>query len=293
MLDRNHLAILRAVSKYGTVTAAAQQLCLTQSALSHAIKKIEQQFELNIWQKDGRRIHLTQAGSMLLALANRLLPQFENAERVLEQIAQGKKGILRIGMECHPCYQWLLKTVKPFLSACPDVDVDVKQAFQFGGLKALLGYEIDLLITPDPLHHDSISYQAVFDYEHVLVVSGKSDFAHQKIIYPGQLSQQTLITYPVEPSRLDIFSLFLTPAGARVKEHKIIETTEIMLQMVAANRGIAALPKWLVEEYQCQMDLVPLKLSDQGIQKSIHLGFRANEPTPAYFQKFIELASAN
>src|SRR5256885_16649917 len=76
---------------------------------------------------------------------------FRSAEERLRQFAQGERGALRIGMECHPCYQWLLKIVAPYLASWPDVDVDVKQKFQFGGIGALFGYEIDLLVTPDPL----------------------------------------------------------------------------------------------------------------------------------------------
>lgn len=290
MLERNHLAILQAVTQFGTVTEAAKNLCLTQSALSHAIKKIEQHYQVQVWQKEGRRLRLTQAGKMLLNTANRLLPQFDYAENLLRQFAQGNKGVMRIGMECHPCYQWLLKSVTPFLKLCPDVDVDVRQKFQFGGLGALLGYDIDLLITPDPLFHHGVNYEAVFDYEHVLVVSGQSPLAELEVVRPHQLNQETLITYPVEPSRLDIFSHFLTPAGASVKQHKIIETTEIMLQMVASNRGVAALPRWLVEENQQHLDIVPLSLNESGIHKSIHLGIRANETAPGYLKTFMQLA---
>ncbi|MBU2880096.1 MULTISPECIES: LysR family transcriptional regulator [Alteromonadaceae] len=294
MLDRNHLTIIKAVAETGTVTQAASQLCLTQSALSHAIKKVELHYQVQVWQKEGRKLRLTQAGNQLLNLANRLLPQFEYAEQQLEQIAHGKKGILRIGMECHPCYQWLLKTVKPFLAQCEGVDVDVRQKFQFGGLSALLGYEIDLLITPDPLFHHNVRYTPVFDYEHALVVSGQSPLAELQQLNPEDLSEQTLITYPVEASRLDIFSHFLTPAGASVKQHKIIENTEIMLQMVAANRGVAALPRWLIEEYQQHMDIKPISLisptAKNGIQKSIHLGIRENETPPEYLNRFMELS---
>ncbi|MFX4635605.1 LysR substrate-binding domain-containing protein, partial [Acinetobacter baumannii] len=81
-----------------------------------------------------------------------------------------ERGALRIGMECHPCYQWLLKIVSPYLAAWPAVDVDVKQKFQFGGIGALFGYEIDMLVTPDPLYKAGLVFEPVFDYEQVLVV---------------------------------------------------------------------------------------------------------------------------
>mgnify|MGYP002135168998 CR=1 FL=1 len=169
MLERIHLAVLQEVEKQGSLTAAADKLCVTQSALSHSMKKLEQQLGTAIWLREGRSLRPTQAGEYLLAVAGRLLPQLELAETRLRQLAQGERGTLRIGMECHPCYQWLLKIVSPYLAAWPDVDVDVKQKFQFGGIGALYGYEIDMLVTPDPLYRQGLLFEPVFDYEQVLV----------------------------------------------------------------------------------------------------------------------------
>lgn len=120
----------------GTLTAAAESLHLTQSALSHNIAKLERRAGVKLWEREGRSLRLTQAGHYLLATAERLLPQFESAETFLAQYAAGERGTLRIGMECHPCYQWLLKVVSRYLSDWPDVDVDVKQKFRFGGMGA-------------------------------------------------------------------------------------------------------------------------------------------------------------
>jgi len=290
MIERIHLAIIREVERQGSLTAAAEHLFLTQSALSHSIKKLEQQLGTDIWLREGRSLRLTQAGQYLLAVANRLLPQLSLAEERLRQFAQGERGTLRIGMECHPCYQWLLKVVSPYLAAWPDVDVDVKQKFQFGGIGALFGYEIDMLVTPDPLYKPGLLFQPVFDYEQVLVVHHQHALAPLAYVRPEQLSSETLITYPVDIDRLDIYNQFLQPAGISPQVHKPIETTDIMLQMVASGRGVAALPRWLVEEYQSRFDVVPVKLGEQGIAKQIYLGIRETDVQIDYVQAFIHLA---
>lgn len=292
MIERIHLAIIREVEQQGSLTAAAEKLFLTQSALSHSMKKLEQQLGTDIWLREGRSLRLTQAGQYLLAVANRLLPQLALAEQRLRQFAQGERGTLRIGMECHPCYQWLLKVVSPYLAAWPDVDVDVKQKFQFGGIGALFGYEIDMLVTPDPLYKPGLLFQPVFDYEQVLVVNSQHVLASLEYVLPEQLTQETLITYPVELDRLDIYNQFLQPAGISPLVHKPIETTDIMLQMVASGRGVAALPRWLVEESQSRFTVVPVKLGKNGIAKQIYLGIRESDAQTDYVQSFIELASA-
>ena len=290
MLERIHLAIVREVSRTGTLTQTAAHLHLTQSALSHAVKKLEQQSGVQIWTKEGRRLRLTQAGEYLLALANRLLPQLEHTELLMRQVARGQRGTLRVGMECHPCYQWLLKVVAPFLKAWPQVDIDVRQEFQFGGIGALYHHDVDLLITPDPLLKKGLSFTPVFDYELVLVVGRGHPLAHHPYVEPSHLSDEVLITYPVEPERLDIYHQFLAPANAAPKQRKIIETTDIMLQMVAVNRGVSALPHWLVQEYAGQLPLHPLRLGRQGIHKQIFVGTRSSDSHIDYIKSFVALA---
>ncbi len=290
MLERNHLTIIQEVDRLGTLSDAAKYLHLTQSALSHTIKKLETRLGTKIWQKDGRRLQLTQAGKHLLFLANRLLPQFEHAEELLKQYAEGQRGILRIGMECHPCYQWLLTVVSPFLQAWPHVDLDIKQKFQFGGIGALFEHEIDMLITPDPIIKSSLSFTPVFDYELVLVVSKDHPLASKKYVTPEQVSNEVLLTYPVEKERLDIFNQFLLPDNYLPRKHKLIENTEIILQMVADGRGVSALPQWLVNDYAKRLSIKSVKLGKRGISKQIFIGNRKTDNEIDYIKNFIRIA---
>jgi LysR family transcriptional regulator for metE and metH len=290
MIERIHLSIIREVDRRGSLTAAAEVLFLTQSALSHAIRKLEQQLGTEVWTREGRALRLTQAGSYLLALANRVLPQFEHAERLMRQYAQGLRGSLRVGMECAPCYQWLLKVVEPYLGNWPEVDVDVRQRFQFGGLAALSGYEIDLLVTPDPLFRPGLRFLPVFDYEQVLVVGRDHALAGRAWVEPCDLVDEVLITYPVDIDRLDIYNQFFVPASCAPRERKTIETTDIMVQMVASGRGVAALPGWLVQEYSARMPVVAVRLGEQGIAKQIFLGTREEDEGVDYLEAFVAQA---
>lgn len=290
MIERIHLEITRAVHEHGSLTAAAASLHLTQSALSHSIRKLEDQLGVALWRREGRSLQPTQAGEYLLHLAHRLVPQFVHAEERLRQFAQGQRGTLRIGMECHPCYQWLLKIAASYLTAWPAVDLDVKQKFQFGGIGALAGYEIDLLVTPDPLYIRGLRFEAVFDYEQVLVVSRNHSLASYKHVTPEQLAGEILITYPVSSDRLDIFTRFLTPAGINPRQHKLIETTDILLQMVASGRGVTAMPRWLIEEWADRFAVVPIRLGETGIDKQIYLGIREVDSDTDYIRAFLSLA---
>lgn len=290
MIERIHLRILKAVEQQGSLTAAANSLHLTQSALSHAIKKLEQQLGVNIWEKQGRSLKLTQAGSYLQREASRILPQLERLDEVLQQFASGEKGQLRIGMECYPCYHWLQQVIYPFLRDWPEVDVDINQRFKFGGIAALFNQEIDILITPDPIIRPNISHLPVFPYEQVLVVAKHHRFAQKAYIEPAELSSETLYTYPLETSRLDIYQQFLIPAHCEPKRHKTLEDTEMLLQMVVSERGVTTLPLWLVQQYADNLAIAPVRLGKQGVHKQIHIITRDASREDRHIQAFIRYA---
>lgn len=288
MLDRQHLSILREVDRLGSVTAAADCLNVTQSALSHTMRKFEDRHGVRVWEKDGRGLRLTQAGQYLLALAQRVLPQIDHAERVLADFAQGQRGALRAGMECHPCQQWLMRVVAPFLRDWPDVDLDIRTAFRFGCIAALLGHEIDMLITPDPLDLPGIHYTRVLDYELLLAVP--QDHPIRGVAQPQDLLAETLITYPVAPERLDIFTRFLVPANCLPKSHRTVETTEMMLQLVAAGRGVSSVPDWILQEEAADLPIRAVRLGPGGIGKGLHIGVRRGDEAIDYISGFLRLA---
>ncbi len=290
MLEKIHLLIIREVDRVGTVTEAANRLFLSQSALSHAMKRLEKQLGIPVWRKEGRKLHLTQAGLYLLQVANRVLPQVEQAESMLRQYSSGERGSLRIGMECHPCYLWLQSVVTPFLKAWPKVDVDVKQAFQFGGIAALFNYEIDALVTPDPLFKKGLVFESVYDYELVLALATDHPLAMNKKVEAEDLIAETLITYPVPIERLDIYRYFFNPAASRPYQRKTVEATEMMLQLVAAGRGVSALPAWLIEQYTDKIPLSSCRLGNEGVHKNIYLGIRKAEADIDYLKSFVTLS---
>ncbi len=289
MIDIQPLAILREIERTGSLTEAADRLNLTQSAVSHAIRRFEERHGVTLWVREGRKLRLTPTGDYLLGLAGRVLPQLEYGASVLEDYARGRRGAIRVGMECHPCQDWLMRIVDPFLAAWPDVDLDVTSAFQFGGLAALLGHEIDLLVTPDPVERPGLEYRPVFNYELVLAVANDHPLARKRQVTPSDMARETLITYPVARERLDIYTQFLVPAHALPRRHRTVETTDLMLRLVASGRAVSATPDWLLRNAK---GVTGVRIG-AGIPKSIHLGYRTGAlpgALPSYLEGFMKLA---
>ena len=289
MIERIHLQIILALHQFKTLTAAASSLNLSQSALSHQIKHLEERLGVKLWQKEGRLLRLTQAGEQLLVSSQSVLPVLQRTEQTLKAYAEGRQGNLRIGVECYPCYEWLTRVIADFLQASPDVDVDIIQKFQFSGVEGLLNHSVDLLITPDPFENSSLIFEPLFDYELVLLVANEHPLENELFCTPKMLADQTLLLFPVPIERLDIYTEFLMPAHITPKAQKFTESIEMMLQLTVCRRGVMTLPRWLANIYCEQYPLKALGLGQQGVYKTLYAAFKKIDSDTPYIHNFLEL----
>jgi LysR family transcriptional regulator for metE and metH len=289
MIERAHLKIIKALADNGTLTAAANALFLTQPALSHQMRYLEKKLNVTLWEREGRLLRLTQSGEVLLQVARQVLPVLEQTEKTLQAYGEGRAGILRLGVECHPCYEWLKGILSDYLMAMPDMDVDIINKFQFSGLEGLLNHHVDILVTPDPVKKKGLVYEPLFNYELVLLVANSHPLASQRSITPDQLTDETLMTFPVPHERLDIYTQFLMPAAVNPND-KAIESLDIMVQMVSLNRGVTVLPNWLADEYSKKLPVTSLRLGKKGVQKSLYAAMRQHDVAIFYMKKFIEIS---
>jgi LysR family transcriptional regulator for metE and metH len=124
----------------------------------------------------------------------------------------------------------------------------------------------------------------------MLLVSNSHWLASASWIKPEQLTQECLISFPVAAERLDMLTHFLWPAGVRTIKHKQLESFEIMLQMVAYNRGICALPDWLAAKVCGELPLKALRLGRRGINRKLHVAYRQEDRGIGYLQRFLQRA---
>ena len=148
--DLRHLRAIRAIHKCGGLSRAADMLNLTQSALSHQIKGLEDQAGVDLFVRRTKPLKLSAAGQRLLKLANRVLPEVEATEEEFRSLLAGKSGRLHIAIECHACFEWLFPVLESFRKAWPDVDVDIRPGLAFEALPALAREEVDLVVSSDP-----------------------------------------------------------------------------------------------------------------------------------------------
>ncbi|GED23723.1 LysR family transcriptional regulator [Halomonas halmophila] len=290
MLELRHLRTLIALRDAGSLVEAAERVHLTQSALSHQIKDLEERLGSPLFERKTRPVTFTRAGQRLLELAEQVLPQVRMAERDLARLAGNEQGRLHMAIECHSCFQWLMPTMDHFRDHWPEVEVDIPGGHHFEPLDALAREQLDLVITADPQPLPGVYYDPLFRYEGLLAVSRQHELANQSWVTPQALAEETLITYPVEHARLDVFTQFLDPARVRPREVRTAELTIMMMQLVASGRGVCALPNWALTEYLERDYVKAVALGESGVWSTLFAAIREDTRSAPWMEDFLRTA---
>ena len=289
-LELRHLRTVQAIHEQGGLARAAEVLNITQSALSHQVKALEQQAGVELFVRRAKPMRLSAAGMRVLRLAEQGLPMVAATEAEFKGVEAGRIGRLHIAMECHACFDWLLPVLDIFRRAWPDVDVDIRQRLAFGALPALAREEVDLVISSDPEDVPGVIYQPLFDYAPTLVVPAGHPLTIKGYADPRDLADETLITYPMERARLDVFSQFLTPAGIEPARQRTVELTAVSLMLVASRRGVAVMPDWVLRRESANPDIAMLPLGPGGILRRLYAAIREEDLSQPYMAHVLRLS---
>ncbi|WP_199734459.1 LysR family transcriptional regulator [Aquitalea palustris] len=286
MLELRHLRTLIALQETGSVSLAAERVFLTQSALSHQLKQLEAYYQQPLFERKSQPLRFTLAGERLLALARDLLDKVASAERDLARIRQGEAGELRVAVECHTCFDWLMPAMDSFRQHWPAVELDIVSGFHADPVGLLLTRRADLAIVSEAEPQAGIVHQPLFAYEMVGIVARDHPLAEKKVWQAQDFANETLIHYPVPDEMLDLWRKVLLPAGVSPLR-RTSELTVAIIQLVASRRGVAALPFWAVKPYLERGYVVARRIGEQGLSSELYAALRSEDAGLAYMQDFL------
>jgi len=288
-LEFRHMETLLALAECGSLSKAAERLCLTQSALSHQLKALESQYGAALVEKNIRPLRFTAIGQRLLTLARQVLPLVAEAGRDVARLAQGHAGPLRVTVQCHNCFDWLMPAMDSYRSLWPEVELDIISGFVIDPLPLLERGEAELAVIHDrPPPHPYVTFSPLFRYQSVALMSPKHPLAAKSWLEAQDFADQTLITYPVPDEMLDVMKHCLTPAGVNPRR-RTAELTVAILQLVASGRGIAALPSWTVGNYIERGYVVSRPIGPSGLCCELYAATTHAGAEAAYIREFISL----
>lgn len=286
--ELRHLRTIRAIHEAGGLARAADLLNITQSALSHQVKGIEDQAGVELFVRRSKPLKLSAAGQRMLRAAERILPEIEALEAEFRALLAGKTGRLHITLECHACYDWLFPVLEQFRHAWPEVDVDIRAGLAFDALPALDREEVDLVISSNPVDLPGILFNPLFDYHPTLVAAAQNPIAQRATVEAEDFRDQTLITYPVGRDRLDIFTELLTPARVEPRHHRQAELTAVILMLVGSNRGVSVLPDWVMRGVRDNPDYALRPLAG-NVTKRMYAATRSEDAVQPFMAHFLRL----
>jgi len=288
-IELRHLRTIMAIHSAGSVAQAAEQLHITQSELSHQIKGIRDQLGVDLFVKNTKPMRLSAEGLRFLRAAERILPEIDLLKAEFDNLQRGEAGRLHIAIECHACFEWLFPVLNLFRHDYPDVDVDIRPGLAFRALKALVDEEVDIVISSDPEDIPGVEFHQLFPYAPTFLSAKANPLSCKDYVDAHDFSDQTLITYPVERTRLDIFSQLLIPAKIEPKLIRQVELTAVMLMLVGANKGVAVLPDWVIRSADVGEGLVTLPVTKHGLVRQLYAAVRRDDEAKPFMERFIAL----
>lgn len=286
MLEIRHLHALIALAETGNLSKAGRRLHLSQPALSHQIKSIESLLEVELFERKSSPLRLSPAGERLLVAAYDVVKVLQQSERDVARIVQGKAGQLRIAVECHSCFDWLMPAMDAFREGWPEVEMDLVSGFQPDPSGLLVEDTADLVIVSKAPPRQDIVYHPLFRYEVLALLAHKHPLTKKAYLNAADFARETLITYPIPDDRIDIVREVLGPAGINPVRRTAMLTVAI-LQLVASQRGIAAMPAWAVQPYLEKGYVANRRVRKQGVYAHLFAATTRSLSQTAYMKEFI------
>ena len=292
-LEVRHLKLVETVAKEGGLTKAANRLHVTQLALSHQLREIEDKLGTPLFLRLNKKMLLTQAGERLLTSAPAVLDELKRAEEDIRQIALHREGILRISTECYTCYHWLPPVLKPFGREFPRVEVRIVADATRRPIEALLDGRLDLAITSAATRNQKLVFKPLFRDEMVVIVSPDHPLASRSYVTAKDFSSEHLLVYALPREDLTIYQKVLIPAGVTPKHVSRVELTEAIIEMVKAGLGVGVMAGWAVAPQVKTGLLRALPLTARGLHRQWSAAMIRHRAIPPYLLKFAELLAAN
>lgn len=286
-MEMRHLRLVRTLATEGTLTAAGKKLYLSQSALSHQLREIEDEFGVTLFRRIKKRMVLTTAGERLLNSADIVLGEIDSARNDITHMNSGDHGTLRISACRHASLHWLPTVLKSLKEDYPGVDVCIDRSVERDPTENLLAGTIDLAIVNVKTDHSRIVHLKLFDDQMVAVVCSDHPWASRRKVTARHFADQHLINYDLPFEEVEFNKTMLVPSKVVPKSLTKVPTTDAIIELVKAGMGVAVLNLWSVKPYLESQEVCCVSLSKHGFSRTWYAAVTDDRRKPPYISHFI------
>ena len=292
-LEIRHLKLVAAIAEHGTLTRAGDVLHLSQSALSHQLRDLEDRVGKPLFIRGKRQMTMTPAGERLLDAARSILTTLDGTGNALRSDTLAGPVPMRIATECNTCYHWLPAVLPVFRQRFPNVEIRLELKASARLLAALADDQLDLAIMSSPVRDRRVVARPLFDDELLVAVHPNHRLARAPHVAISELRHETLILH-FAAEQSSIMRRVLLANGVYPK-HTIahVQLTEAVLGLVKADLGVAVLARWVLQSYLDAGVVRGVRITPKGFHRRWQAVMPKRLAGTDYVSEFCRLLSAH
>ena len=286
-MEMRHLRLVRTLAEEGTLTAAARKLFLSQSALSHQLREIEEELGVRLFHRSNRRMVPTAAGERIVSGADVILAETASLREDILQLISGESGTLRVSACRNAGTHWLPEVLRSFKNRYPGVEVSIDTAPAHDPISRLVSRSIDIAIVNVIHKKPGISYLKLFDDEFVVVVPQTHPWASRRQVGARDFGEAHLIGYDLPFDIVEFNKHVLAPAGVTPLSLTKVPTTDAIIELVRADMGVAVLDRWSAQPYLQSNHIASVHLNTKALSRAWYAAITNDCRKPPYIAQFI------
>lgn len=286
-MELKYFRLIKTIAEEGSIANSSERLFLTQSALSHQLRDLEERLGFKVFHRTRNRWTLTEEGEELHRLANILLKSIEEGFQTIQQIKDGSKGTIRLSAECHSFFHDLPAFVQKMAVLYPEIQIDLSLGATHQTISQILSDELDIAIVTTEPATEVLTSMEVFKDEIFVLMHEEHPLHELDYIDASHFSEVHLIINSFPMENVSVYEHFLKPNRITPRKISAIPFTEVSLQMVKANMGIMCLPKWTLDSFKLPEDLIFKRIGKYGLKRTHYLVVKEENRNKKHFEAFI------
>jgi DNA-binding transcriptional LysR family regulator len=274
LFDSRQLLALVTLARAGSFTRAAQELHLTQSAVSHAIKALEEDVGCRLFERSARRVFLTPAGEKFHAHAKRILAGMAGARADLDTLSVWDGGRLRIGASTTAC-QYILPTVlREFRQSFPNCEISIEPGDHARQMELLADKQVDLAIMLAPAGQKELAFVPLFEDELRLVAAPPHPWVGLRRGGGGAIADQTMILYNKASFTFRLVSQYFREENMPLERVIELGSMDAIKELVKIGVGVGVLASWVMRAELENGALASFPLGRRRLRRRWGLAYR-------------------
>lgn len=278
------------VVKYGRFTKAAEKLCITQPAVSQAMKHLEQALSTTLFYRTQKGMRLTREGEELYTYIKQGYEYMVMGEEKIKEMKDLSHGEIRIGASDMTLQFYLLPYLEQFHQQYPKVKLAVTNGPTPDTIGQLLSSNIDFGVVSTPfVEKEEIEFQEVSEIEDVIAAGSRFENLRGKILSFEKLEQLPMICLEKNTSSRGFVERHLLDNGVLLKPEIELATSDMIVQFVLRNLGVGIVMKDFVKKYLENGQLFALELEQPFPKRKIGIIKKKKHPLSSAAQKLLEM----